>query len=68
MGDLVEIVVLIKVFRYSMEKKGFCVIGFFKSNIGYLDVAVGVVGLIKIVLVFKYKLLFLILNFEKFNF
>ncbi|MBP0022851.1 MAG: polyketide synthase, partial [Roseofilum sp. SID2] len=47
LGDPVEIAALTQAFRYSTEKKGFCAIGSLKSNMGHLDAAAGVAGLIK---------------------
>ncbi|MDY7007683.1 MAG: type I polyketide synthase [Cyanobacteriota bacterium] len=67
LGDPVEIAALTKAFRYSTEKKGFCAIGALKSNIGHLDAAAGVAGLIKTVLALKHKLLPPTLHFEKPN-
>ncbi|NEO45631.1 MAG: type I polyketide synthase, partial [Moorea sp. SIO4A3] len=67
LGDPVEIAALTKAFRYSTEKKGFCAIGSLKSNIGHLDAAAGIAGLIKTVLALKHKLLPPTLHFEKPN-
>jgi acyl transferase domain-containing protein/thioesterase domain-containing protein/acyl carrier protein len=53
LGDPIEIAALTQAFRASTEKKGFCAIGSVKTNIGHLDVAAGVAGLIKTVLALK---------------
>ncbi len=50
LGDPIEIVALTSAFRKSTEKKQFCAIGSVKTNMGHLDAAAGVAGLIKIVL------------------
>lgn len=50
LGDLIEVVVLIEVFCVIIDDVGYCWIGFVKINIGYLDIVVGVVSLIKMVL------------------
>ena len=67
LGDPVEIAALTQAFRYSTEKKGFCAIGSLKSNMGHLDAAAGVAGLIKTVLALKHKLLPPTLHFEQPN-
>ncbi|RQH19841.1 type I polyketide synthase, partial [Okeania hirsuta] len=67
LGDPVEIAALTQAFRYSTEKKGFCAIGSLKSNVGHLDAAAGVAGLIKTVLALKHKLLPPTLHFEEPN-
>jgi non-ribosomal peptide synthase protein (TIGR01720 family) len=67
LGDPIEIAALSKVFRASTEKKGFCAIGSVKTNIGHLDAAAGVTGLIKTSLALKHKLIPPSLNFEQPN-
>lgn len=67
LGDPIEISALTQAFRGTTEKKGFCAIGSVKTNIGHLDTAAGVAGLIKTVLALKHKLLPPSLNFEKPN-
>jgi acyl transferase domain-containing protein len=47
LGDPVEIAGLTQAFRLSTERNQFCAIGAVKSNIGHLDAAAGVAGLIK---------------------
>ena len=53
LGDPIEISALTKAFRHDTEKKEFCAIGSVKTNIGHLDTAAGVAGLIKTVLALK---------------
>jgi acyl transferase domain-containing protein/non-ribosomal peptide synthetase component F len=50
LGDSVEIAALSEVFAASSRKIGFCALGSIKTNIGHLDAAAGVAGLIKAVL------------------
>jgi len=50
LGDPIEIAALTKVFRASTEDVGFCRLGSLKANLGHLDAAAGVAGLIKTVL------------------
>lgn len=66
-GDPIEIAALTKAFRTSTDEKGFCAIGSVKTNIGHLDAAAGVVGLIKTVLALEHKSLPPSLNFEEPN-
>ncbi|MEH2163178.1 MAG: beta-ketoacyl synthase N-terminal-like domain-containing protein [Nostoc sp.] len=67
LGDLIEMEALTKAFGASTQKKGFCAIGSVKTNIGHLDAASGVAGLIKTVLSLKHKLLPPSLHFEQPN-
>src|SRR6266516_460986 len=67
LGDPIEIAALTRAFRSSTEKQGFCAIGSVKTNIGHLDAASGVAGLIKTVLALKHKLLPPSLHFETAN-
>lgn len=67
LGDPIEIAALTKAFRLSTDKKGFCAIGSVKTNIGHLDAAAGVAGLIKTVLSLKHRMLPPSLHFEQPN-
>ncbi|HEY9666547.1 MAG TPA: polyketide synthase, partial [Coleofasciculaceae cyanobacterium] len=67
LGDPIEIAALSKVFRASTEKKAFCAIGSLKTNIGHLDAAAGIAGLIKTVLALKHQSIPPTLNFEQPN-
>lgn len=49
-GDPIEVSALTKAFAASTDKKGYCVLGSVKSNLGHLDAAAGIAGLIKTVL------------------
>ncbi|MUG92153.1 SDR family NAD(P)-dependent oxidoreductase [Scytonema sp. UIC 10036] len=67
LGDPIEIAALTKAFRASTQKKGFCALGSVKSNIGHLNAAAGVAGLIKTILALKHKLIPPSLHFEQPN-
>ncbi|HEX8183618.1 MAG TPA: type I polyketide synthase, partial [Blastocatellia bacterium] len=67
LGDPIEIAALTQAFRASTDKRRFCAIGSVKSNIGHLDAAAGMAGLIKTVLSLKHKMLPPSLHFEKPN-
>jgi acyl transferase domain-containing protein len=67
LGDPIEIAALTKVFRANTDKKGFCAIGSVKTNIGHLDAAAGVAGLIQTVLALKHKSIPPSLNFDRPN-
>jgi len=47
LGDPIEIAGLTKAFRQTTDDRQFCALGSIKSNIGHLDAAAGVTGLIK---------------------
>src|ERR1700733_9953467 len=49
LGDTTEMAALTRAFRSGTQKKTFCAIGSAKSNLGHLDVAAGVTGLLKTV-------------------
>lgn len=53
LGDPIEIAALTQAFRAATSARGFCAIGSVKSNIGHLDAAAGVAGLIKTVLALR---------------
>ena len=46
-GDPIEVAALTRVFRTTTEERGYCALGAVKTNIGHLDAAAGVAGLIK---------------------
>lgn len=50
LGDLVEIKVFEIVYGENCSLECFLIIGLVKINIGYIEVVVGIVGLIKVVL------------------
>lgn len=54
LGDPIEVAALRKVFSSRTAEKNFCALGSVKSNIGHLDAAAGVAGLIKAALAVKH--------------
>jgi acyl transferase domain-containing protein len=67
LGDPIEITALTRVFRAQTEQRGFCAIGSVKTNIGHLDPAAGVAGLIKTVLMLNHRQIPSSLHFEQPN-
>jgi non-ribosomal peptide synthase protein (TIGR01720 family) len=67
LGDPIEIAALTKVFRTSTDKTGICAIGSVKTNIGHLDAAAGVTGVIKTALALKHQQIPPSLNFTQPN-
>jgi acyl transferase domain-containing protein len=68
LGDPIEIAGLTQAFRSGgASGTGFCALGALKTNIGHLDAAAGIAGLIKTVLVLKHRLIPPILHFEQPN-
>ena len=57
MGDPIEIAGLTKAFRATTEKKNFCAIGSLKTNLGHMDAAAGVAGLMKVTLALENRAL-----------
>jgi acyl transferase domain-containing protein len=67
LGDPIEIAALTQAFQTSTDAKQFCAIGSLKTNIGHLDTASGVAGVIKTVLALKHQCIPPSLNIEKPN-
>ena len=67
LGDPIEIAALTQVFRESTARKNFCALGTAKPNVGHLDVAAGVTGLIKTALSMKHRQLPPTLHFKEPN-
>lgn len=55
LGDPIEIQGLCEAFRQDTNRKQFCALGSLKSNIGHLEPAAGVAGLIKVLLALKHR-------------
>lgn len=64
LGDPIEIAAMTQAFQNGSDQKGYCAIGSVKTNIGHLDAAAGMVGLIKTILALDRKQLPPSLNFE----
>ncbi len=54
-GDPIEVVALTQVHRNTSDDVGYCGLGSVKSNIGHLDTAAGVAGLIKTIQALKHR-------------
>ncbi|MFH8409407.1 type I polyketide synthase [Streptomyces sp. NPDC018019] len=54
-GDPIEIKALTRAFRDSTDDSGFCSVGSVKGNIGHLESAAGIAGLIKAVLQLRHR-------------
>eukprot|EP00919_Chromeraceae_sp_WS-2016_P001123 GHVR01002803.1.p1 GENE.GHVR01002803.1~~GHVR01002803.1.p1 ORF type:complete len:3479 (-),score=561.50 GHVR01002803.1:2759-13195(-) len=67
LGDPIEIKGLQDAFKQYTDDKQFCAIGSVKSNIGHLEAAAGMAGLIKVLLQMKYKKLVPSLHSEELN-
>ncbi len=66
-GDPIEIAALTQAFRQTTDKKQFCRIGSLKTNVGHLDVAAGVAGVIKTCFALTHQMIPPSLNFESPN-
>lgn len=66
LGDPIEIAALMKIFG-ATQRKNFCAVGSVKSNLGHLDAAAGIAGLIKTILALKHKTIPPSLHFEQPN-
>ena len=67
LGDPIEIRALQSVFEKYTNEKQFCSIGSIKSNIGHLEAAAGIAGIIKVLLQMKYKKMVPSLHSRKIN-
>jgi acyl transferase domain-containing protein/thioesterase domain-containing protein len=67
LGDPIEIAALTQAFRKTTDRKIFCAIGSVKTNVGHLDTAAGVTGLIKTVLMLDHKEIVPSLHYEEPN-
>ncbi|MCP4660176.1 MAG: polyketide synthase [bacterium] len=64
LGDSIEILALSQAFRTSTQRTGFCAIGSVKTNIGHLETAAGIAGLIKTALALHHRQIPPSLHFE----
>jgi acyl transferase domain-containing protein len=67
LGDPIEIAALTKAFRQQTQATQFCAIGSVKTNIGHLDAAAGISGLIKTTLALHHRQIPPSLNFTSPN-
>jgi acyl transferase domain-containing protein/acyl carrier protein len=65
LGDPIEIEAL--TLAFNSEKRGFCGLGSVKGNVGHLDHAAGIAGLIKTVLSLRFRLIPASLHFQGSN-
>lgn len=66
-GDPIEVRALTQAFRASTSRNGYCAIGSVKTNVGHLDVAAGMAGLVKAVLALGHRCIPPSLNFARPN-
>ena len=66
-GDPIEVRALTQAFRRSSSRCGYCGIGSLKTNVGHLDAAAGIAGLIKTVLALEHAQLPPSLHFKNLN-
>ena len=55
LGDSIELTALTKAFRTFTQRSGYCAVGSVKTNVGHLDAAAGIAGIIKTVLALKHR-------------
>lgn len=67
LGDPIEVAALTKAFAARTARTGYCALGSVKSNVGHLDTASGVTGLIKAVLQLRHRELVPSLHFRRPN-
>jgi amino acid adenylation domain-containing protein len=67
LGDPIELAGLTQAFRAQTDRKQFCTIGTAKTNVGHLDVAAGVTGLINAAHIVRHGVFPPTLHFEKPN-
>jgi non-ribosomal peptide synthase protein (TIGR01720 family) len=66
-GDPIEIAALTQAYRERTSEAGFCALGAVKTNVGHLDTAAGVAGLIKTVLALQHREIPPSLHYQKPN-
>ena len=65
LGDPIEVAALTRAYQKQTERVGYCVLGSVKTNVGHLDRAAGVTGLIKAVLALSHELIPPTLHFQQ---
>ncbi|WP_393060976.1 SDR family oxidoreductase [Streptomyces sp. LN549] len=66
-GDPIEVAALTRAFREQTERSGYCTLGSVKANIGHMDSAAGVAGVIKALLAAKHGVIPPQLNYNEPN-
>jgi len=67
LGDPIEVAALTQAFRTRTARRGFCALGSVKTNVGHLNTAAGVAGLVKVALALEHGVLPPSLHFERPN-
>ena len=67
LGDPIEVTALSEAFASEANRKQYCALGSVKTNIGHLDAAAGVAGLIKASLALRHRLIPPTLHFQHAN-
>ena len=67
LGDPIEVAGLTKAFAAGTDDLQFCALGSVKGNVGHLDAAAGITGLIKTALALKHRMLPASLHYERPN-
>jgi amino acid adenylation domain-containing protein len=67
LGDPIEVAALTQAFRAKTQARHFCALGTAKANVGHLDIAAGVTGLIHAVQAIRHGMLPPTLHFERPN-
>ncbi|HEX2162853.1 MAG TPA: SDR family NAD(P)-dependent oxidoreductase, partial [Thermoanaerobaculia bacterium] len=67
LGDPIEVLALTNAYRASTAERGFCALGSVKGNLGHLDAAAGLPGLVKTVLALERGLVPKTLHFREPN-
>ncbi|MHA6907973.1 SDR family NAD(P)-dependent oxidoreductase [Ralstonia pseudosolanacearum] len=67
LGDPVEANALIRAFRRFTDAQGYCVLGSAKASLGHAAAGAGVIGLIKILLSMRHRMLPAMPGFERLN-
>lgn len=57
LGDPIEVEALRKAFSHYTDRLQFCGLGSVKANIGHLEAAAGLAGLIKVLMMFRYRMI-----------
>jgi amino acid adenylation domain-containing protein len=64
LGDPIEVAALTKTFRDGTDRTGFCSLGTAKGNIGHLDSAAGIAGVIKTTLSLRHRTIPALAHFD----